>query len=99
VEQVQIITSDGADIGWMPRAHESDALYLGQIYIDAAFQRCGIGTEIINDLIDQATQAGLPVTLGVVKINPALGLCERLGFRITHADDRKFYMRREPRSR
>jgi ribosomal protein S18 acetylase RimI-like enzyme len=36
-----------------------------------------------------------PVTLGVVKINPALSLYERLGFRVTHQDDRKFYMRRE----
>ena len=35
------------------------------------------------------------VTLGVVKTNPARRLYERLGFRITHEDDRKFYMRRE----
>ena len=31
----------------------------------------------------------------VVKANPALRLYERLGFRITHDDDRKFYMRRD----
>jgi ribosomal protein S18 acetylase RimI-like enzyme len=36
------------------------------------------------------------VCLSVVKINPALRLYERLGFRITHEDDRKFYMKREP---
>jgi RimJ/RimL family protein N-acetyltransferase len=30
-----------------------------------------------------------------VKTNPARRLYERLGFRITHEDDRKFYMRRE----
>ena len=36
------------------------------------------------------------MTLGVVKINPAKWLYDRLGFRITHEDDRKFYMRREP---
>jgi hypothetical protein len=32
----------------------------------------------------------------VVKINPALRLYERMGFRITHEDDRKLYMRRDP---
>jgi hypothetical protein len=37
------------------------------------------------------------LTLGVVKTNPALGLYERLGFRITHEDERKFYMRHDCR--
>jgi ribosomal protein S18 acetylase RimI-like enzyme len=31
-----------------------------------------------------------------VKINPALRLYERLGFRITHEDERKFYRKRDP---
>jgi ribosomal protein S18 acetylase RimI-like enzyme len=31
----------------------------------------------------------------VVKTNPALRLYKRLGFRVTHEDDRKFYMRRK----
>jgi ribosomal protein S18 acetylase RimI-like enzyme len=35
------------------------------------------------------------VTLGVVKKNPALRLYKRLGFHITHEDERKFYMKRE----
>ena len=71
-------------------------LYLEQIFVDADFQRRGIGTEIIVGLIDTAAKAGQPVTLGVVKTNPARRLYERLGFRISHQDERKFYMRREP---
>ena len=35
------------------------------------------------------------VTLGVVKTTPALRLYQRLGCAITHADERKLYMRRE----
>jgi hypothetical protein len=35
------------------------------------------------------------MTLAVVKINPAKRLYDRLGFRVAHEDDRKFYMRRE----
>jgi ribosomal protein S18 acetylase RimI-like enzyme len=46
-------------------------------------------------LIGEAAQSSQAVTLGVVKTNPALRLYERLGFRITHDDERKFYMRRE----
>jgi GNAT superfamily N-acetyltransferase len=95
VEEVEIITSDGVDIGWMQSATENNAHFLKQIFIDAPFQRRCIGTDIIHRLIDRANRAGQPVTLGVVKINPARRLYERLGFRITHDDDRKFYMRRE----
>ena len=50
----------------------------------------------MNRLIGEATRARQAMTLGVVKINPAKRLYERLGFRTTHEDDRKFYMRREP---
>jgi ribosomal protein S18 acetylase RimI-like enzyme len=96
VREVRIITSDGTDVGWTQSSTRDGALYLEQIFIDAAFQRRGIGTGIINDLIGRATQAGQPVMLGVVKTNPARHLYERLGFRVTHEDDRKFYMRREP---
>ena len=92
--EVQIILSGGADIGWMQSSIQDDALYLEQIFIDAASQRHGIGTAMIQGLIEQATQSGQPVTLGVVKTNPARRLYERLGFRVTHEDDRKFYMRR-----
>jgi hypothetical protein len=69
--EVQIITCDGADIGWMQSSIQVGGLYLEQIFIDTAFQRRGIGTAIIAGLIDKASQASQPVTLGVVKTNPA----------------------------
>jgi GNAT superfamily N-acetyltransferase len=93
--EVEIITSDGEDVGWMQSSIRDEARFLEQIFIDAPFQRRGIGTGIIHRLIDRANRANQPVTLGVVKTNPARRLYERLGFRITHEDDRKFYMRRE----
>jgi ribosomal protein S18 acetylase RimI-like enzyme len=93
--QVRIITLDAADIGWVQATTRDDALFLAQLFVEPAFQRQGIGTEVMKHLIDEATRACQAVTLGVVKTNPALRLYERLGFRITHDDDRKFYMRRE----
>jgi hypothetical protein len=41
-------------------------------------------------------RAGKPVTLGVLKINPARRLYERLGLQRTHEDRHKVYMRLEP---
>ena len=50
---------------------------------------------MVKGLIEEAAKAGQALTLGVVKINPARRLYERLGFRTTHEDERKFYMRRD----
>jgi|SRR6266508_736588 len=94
VTQVRIITLDGADIGWLQSTTQGDALFLAQLFVDAPFRRQGTGTEVMNRIMDEAACAGQAVTLGVVKTNPALRLYERLGFQITHEDDRKFYMRR-----
>jgi len=94
--QIRIITLDGADIGWLQSTTQGDALFLAQLFVDGSFQRRGIGTEVMNRLIAEAMRTRQAVTLGVVKTNPALRLYQRLGFRITHEDDRKFYMRRDP---
>jgi ribosomal protein S18 acetylase RimI-like enzyme len=97
VAQVRMITLDGVDIGWLQSMTQGDAVFLGQLFVAAGFQRRGIGTEVMNRLIDGATCARQAVTLGVVKTNPALRLYLRLGFEVTHQDERKFYMRRESR--
>jgi len=94
--QVRIISVDAVDVGWFQSNALGDTLFLAQLFVDGSFQRQGIGTQVMNCLIAEATRAGKAVTLAVVKINPALRLYERLGFRITHEDDRKFYMRRDP---
>jgi GNAT superfamily N-acetyltransferase len=94
--EVRIITLDGADIGWLQSRIEGGALFVAQLFVDAPLQRRGIGTEVMQGLIAEATRARLPVTLGVVKTNPAKRLYERLGFHATHDDERKFYMRRDP---
>jgi ribosomal protein S18 acetylase RimI-like enzyme len=47
-------------------------------------------------LINEAARLNQAIRLDVVKINPALQLYERLGFRISGEEDRKFYMKRDP---
>src|SRR5215216_288323 len=93
VTQVRIITLDGTDIGWLQSFVADDALFLGQLFVDHTMRGQGIGTQLVKCLVEEAARAGRVLTLGVVKTNPALRLFERLGFRITHEDERKFYMR------
>jgi GNAT superfamily N-acetyltransferase len=96
LSQVRIIVFDGTDIGWLQTAKREDSLFITQLFVDGPFQRRGIGTEVVHRVIREAAHARLAVTLDVVKINPALTLYERLGFRVTGGEERKFYMRRDP---
>jgi ribosomal protein S18 acetylase RimI-like enzyme len=96
VSEVRIIRANDADVGWLQSRTEGDALFLAQLFVEAPFQRRGIGTQVVDHLVGEAAGARQTVTLAVVKSNPALRLYQRLGFRVTHDDERKFYMRREP---
>jgi GNAT superfamily N-acetyltransferase len=98
VMQIRIVTLDGTDIGWLQSFIKDDALFLGQLFVNESLRGQGIGTELVKGLIEEAASVGRAVTLGVVKTNPALRLYERLGFRTTHDDERKFYMRRDLRA-
>jgi len=93
--QVRIITLDGSDVGWLQCKQQDGTLFVAQLFVAEPFQRQGIGTQALKRLIGEASAANSAVTLAVVKSNPAARLYERLGFRITHEDDRKFYMRRD----
>jgi ribosomal protein S18 acetylase RimI-like enzyme len=93
--QARIIVRDGVDIGWLQSTKGEDSLFLLQLFVERPLQRQGIGTQVMNRLIDEAARCEQAVTLEVVKINPAKRLYERLGFRITGQDEHKFHMRRE----
>jgi GNAT superfamily N-acetyltransferase len=96
VAEVRITTMSGEDIGWLLTERSDSTLFLGQLYLSVHMQRQGIGTLVLQMLIEEARRAGKRITLGVVKINPARRLYERLGFQRTHEDRHKVYMRLEP---
>lgn len=86
--EVRIITFGQSDIGCLQSFLNDDTLFLAQLFVDGAWRRQVIGTEVVKDLVEEAASAGRTVTLGVVETNPALRLYKRLGFRIIHEDER-----------
>lgn len=52
----------------------------------------GIGTMLIQALLDEAAKAGKPFRISVVRSNPALHLYERLGFKNTSESPTHFMM-------
>jgi len=92
-ENRQIIQIDGQDAGVIVLEQRVEELYIGLIEILPAFQRRGVGTFIVRQLISTAHSDGLPVSLHVLKTNaPARRLYERLGFVIDQDESVRYKM-------
>jgi GNAT superfamily N-acetyltransferase len=97
VEEVRIITADEQNVGWIQEQVEDKTINLGSFYVIPAMQGRGIGTKVLETLLTHAAAQSKAMTLAVIKINPARYFYEKRGFRITHEDQHKFYIRAEPR--
>ena len=87
-----IITLDGTDIGWFQVLESRKTIYLGQIYIHPDIQNHGIGTVIVQSLVDRAKRENKVLSLDVMRNNRARALYERLGFRVANESEHKFEM-------
>src|SRR4028118_793867 len=76
----QIIMLHGQDIGLVSVQQTGNELFISNVQILSEHQNKGIGSFIISKVIEQAQQQGRPVTLQVLKVNPARRLYERLDF-------------------
>jgi ribosomal protein S18 acetylase RimI-like enzyme len=94
--QNQVIVLNGRDIGVISAERREDDIHLSSIYILPAYQGRGIGTQLINDLLAEAFRQGLPVSLRVLKVNPARRLYERLGFVVVDEMDTHYIMKVTP---
>ena len=65
---------------------------LDQVFVLPEYQRSGIGTQLVGEIVQRAKQLGLPVRLRVLRVNPAKRLYERLGFLVTSEEPERFYM-------
>jgi ribosomal protein S18 acetylase RimI-like enzyme len=77
-----IIIVEARDVGWMQVTERDTDYNLAQLQI---LEHCcgrGIGTALIGNLLRQAAGEGRTVSLSAVRTNRAIGLYERLGFRI-----------------
>ena len=92
----RIIVVEGRDVGVVQVEWYVDEVFLALIEVGPAWQGRGIGTAVIGDVQAQAQEAGLPVTLHVLKTNrDARRLYERLGFVIVERREERYVMRWE----
>jgi ribosomal protein S18 acetylase RimI-like enzyme len=88
----EIIYDRGEAVGMMSVVNQRDALFLNYLAILPTAQRRGLGTHLVRRLMHQAFEQQLPVTLVVLKVNPAKAFYERLGFTVTGDDEYRYFM-------
>jgi ribosomal protein S18 acetylase RimI-like enzyme len=93
-----IVLVGGVAVGVFRVERREDGIFLSNIGITPAYQGCGIGTRLIQDLQDEGQARGMPVELQVLKVNPARWLYERLGFGVVGESETHWEMRWEPAS-
>jgi ribosomal protein S18 acetylase RimI-like enzyme len=92
----KIILKDGVPVGRMLVDRNDDGITLVDIALLPDYRGSGIGSALIQTLLDEATAAQKAVQLSVYKINPAVRLYERLGFSYVADDEVYFEMIRRP---
>jgi GNAT superfamily N-acetyltransferase len=88
----KIIMTGARPAGILTVKELEDCVQLDQLFVLPAFQRNGIGTELVRDILQRARQLGVPVRLRVLRVNPAKRLYERMGFFVTSEEPERFYM-------
>lgn len=94
-----LIVVDGARAGILAVEHRPSEIFLSKISLLPRFQRRGIGSILINQLIERARSGGRPLRLRVLRVNPARSLYERLGFAVTNSTADHDYMEYLPTNR
>jgi ribosomal protein S18 acetylase RimI-like enzyme len=92
--QGQIVTFENQSIGVLTLSDWGDQIHIAWVAIDTAYQGKGYGTLLLRHAQQVAATAGKPMTLQVLKNNPASKLYLRCGFQVTDdSEPYRLYMR------
>jgi ribosomal protein S18 acetylase RimI-like enzyme len=92
----QIVEQDSKPVGRIMVLWEKDFALLVDIALLTEHRGRAIGGDLLRDLIQKCTSAGVPLRLQVLKTNPALRLYERMGFTRIGEDQMYIQMDRRP---
>ncbi|MDJ0521986.1 MAG: GNAT family N-acetyltransferase [Planctomycetota bacterium] len=92
--QPDIVTIGGKDAGYLLVRDDGDVITGLAVVLLPRYQRRGVGTRLVQGVIDRATAEGKPVVIRVLRGNPAKRLYERLGFEAFEETETHIRMRR-----
>jgi ribosomal protein S18 acetylase RimI-like enzyme len=76
----RIIEQEGRPAGRLCVDRQGGGIRIVDIALLPEFRGKGLGTQLLEDMLEEGTVAGLAVTIHVEKHNPARRLYQRLGF-------------------
>lgn len=91
-----IVLVDETPVGVVTLYDWGTQLHLVWLAIRPEYQRRGLATELIRHLQNRAASAGRPLTLQVLRDNPAVTLFEKMGFVVYSTEADRLLMRWSP---
>jgi GNAT superfamily N-acetyltransferase len=88
----EIVCLHERDIGVISVIDRSDDLFLKYMAILPIYQKQGLGTQLLRQVLTQAAERGIPVKLNVMRVNPVKALYDRLGFKVVGSDGDRYFM-------
>ena len=92
----QIILYNDQPIGTIYVGEDEESIEIAQFILISEYQNQGIGTHILEGILDSSDKTGTIVKLEVLKENPAISLYRRYGFTISASDEYLYQMERNP---
>ena len=84
---------------WIDRVSETDVLHILDVTIMPEHRNRGVGSHVLEQIMDEAQKAGKAVTIYVESFNPSLRLFERFGFRKVEEKGFHFLMKANPQAK
>jgi len=96
-KEVDVIVFNGIDIGRLRVVKTNFEIYIGGFQILPGFQNRGIGTKVLQDLIEESLALKIPIRLEVQKVNSkAKKFYEKNGFQEVGITEKDFIMKFNP---
>ena len=90
-----VILQEGQPVGRLYLDRREEAFAIIDIALLPEHRRGGIGSSILQNILDEAASVGKPVQIHVERFNPALHLYERLGF-VRTGDTGVYFLMEKP---
>jgi GNAT superfamily N-acetyltransferase len=92
-----IIMYGETPIGTIATTESEDGIEIRQFFILPEYQNKGIGTHLLQSILDRADRLGRVARLAFLANNPVKSLYIRNGFQMVRTEDTFCYMERKPR--